>query len=128
MRLLLDTHSALWWWANDDRLSERARALIGDPDNAIAISAASIWEMTTKNRLGKLGPLSGVATLYATLIARHRFDDLPISIAHAGRAGTYAQSHKDPFDRLLAAQSELEGMAIITRDRELSDFPCETVW
>lgn len=128
MKLLLDTHALLWWWNEDRRLSATAQALIAAPDANIMISAASAWEVATKARLGKLSDLRIAVADFISDIEEEGFEFLPITPAHALRAGSYEVKHADPFDRILAAQGELERMPLVTRDASFSDFPCETAW
>lgn len=128
MRLLLDTHTLLWWWAGGSELSPEARALLADPRNELLVSAASGWEVTTKHRLGKLGELFDAAPRFEELVDIHGLTRVPIDLAHGLRAGTYRAKHGDPFDRVLAAQSELMRAPLVTRDKAFAAFPCETRW
>ncbi len=128
MQLLLDTHALLWWFSNDKRLSRKARNAIVDDANEILVSAASAWEIATKQRLGKLEGMPQVGERFAELIAADGFVHLPITHLHAIRAGGYRLEHRDPFDRMLAAQSELEAIALVTNDAAISRFPCKTFW
>ncbi|MFT3804276.1 MAG: type II toxin-antitoxin system VapC family toxin [Burkholderiaceae bacterium] len=128
MRLLLDTHVLLWWFTDDDRLSARARALIGDQRNEVFVSAASAWEIATKYRLGKLPGLDEVISQYTDLLAADGFQSWPVTHVHALRAGGYEADHRDPFDRMLAAQSELDGLRLVTIDGAFASFGIETVW
>lgn len=128
MRLLLDTHVLLWWLTDDPQLSEPARGLIGDEANQVLVSAASAWEIATKQRIGKLDGIAPVAQWFTDLVASDGFVHLPITHAHALRAGAYAVAHRDPFDRMLAAQAELESMPLVTRDPALVAFGCSTLW
>lgn len=128
MRLLLDTHALLWWFSDDKRLSRKARKAIADDANEILVSAASAWEIATKQRLGKLEGMPQVAERFAELVAADGFVHLSITHQHAVRAGGYRLDHRDPFDRMLAAQSELEAIALITNDMAMSRFPCKAFW
>jgi PIN domain nuclease of toxin-antitoxin system len=128
MNLLLDTHALLWWQTNDERLSNRARALIGDEMNEVFVSAASAWEIATKQRLGKLDEVPDAASRFAELVAADGFEHLPITYMHSLRAGGYQIAHRDPFDRILAAQSELEHLLLVTCDSAFELFACKTVW
>ncbi len=128
VRFLLDTHALLWWWTDDPALPASARDRIANPKNEIVVSAASAWEVTTKARLGKLPGLEAAAARFTELVAADGFTELPITQPHALRAGGYPLEHRDPFDRMLAAQSEIEAMPIISRDPALSAFPCKVVW
>lgn len=127
MRLLLDTHTLLWWWKAQQNLSAAALAAILDPDNEIVVSTVCAWEIATKERLGKLG-IPGVTANYARLIVVDGFAELAITPAHGLRAGSYTMPHGDPFDRMLAAQSELEAAPLISRDPALAQFPCTVIW
>jgi PIN domain nuclease of toxin-antitoxin system len=127
MRLLLDTHALVWWWTDDPRLSAGARKAIRRESNEILVSAASAWELSTKQRLGKLG-LPDAVERFGELCAADGFSHLAVSWAHAQRAGTYPQPHRDPFDRMLAAQAELERLTLITADPALAAFPGKRLW
>ncbi|WP_295458655.1 type II toxin-antitoxin system VapC family toxin [uncultured Thiodictyon sp.] len=128
MRLLLDTHALLWWFTADARLSVRAQAAIADEANTIHVSAASAWDIATKQRIGKLDEVPKAAERFAELVAADGFLHLPVSYLHGLRTGGYALAHRDPFDRMLAAQSELESMVLVTRDPAFSAFPVATLW
>ena len=128
MSLLLDTHALLWWLFDDRRLPAAVRAVIADPGHRILVSAASAWEITTKHRLGKLASAAVLVQDIAGWLERARLDELPILTAHAARAGSWSVPHRDPFDRVLAAQSEIEGLPLITRDRAFAAFGIRTVW
>ncbi|AGA90080.1 hypothetical protein Thimo_1283 [Thioflavicoccus mobilis 8321] len=128
MRVLLDTHAFLWWVTDDPRLSADARATIGDEANGILVSAASAWEIATKHRLGKLGSAAGAVARFGELVAADGFEHLAVSYLHALKAGSYPAVHRDPFDRMLAAQSELERAPLITRDPTFEEFGTRTLW
>ena len=128
MKILLDTHTLLWWFTDDNRLSPRARAYIADEANEIFVSAASAWEIATKQRMGKLDEIPEATLRFSELVAADGFTHLPINHLHSLRAGSYECEHRDPFDRMLAAQSELESIALITRDSAFREFSCRTIW
>ena len=127
-RLLLDTHALLWWLADPAQLSAKAHTAIGNPDNQVFVSAASAWELATKVRLGKLDIAQQLLSELPDVLASQGFDLLPIQFSHGLRAGLYPQAHRDPFDRLLAAQAELEQLALVSIDRALTAFPCQLLW
>lgn len=128
MRLLLDTHTLLWWQTADPRLSQVAFAAISDEENEIVVSAASAWEIAIKTRLNKLESIPGAADRFGELIAADGFTHLSISHRHALRAGAHPSQHKDPFDRMLAAQAELEGLRLVTTDAVFADFGTQVLW
>ena len=105
VRLLLDTHAFLWWLADSGRLSDTARSRIADERNRILVSAASAWEIATKHRIGRLPGCEAIALDIAGHIVAQGFEDLPISVADAERAGHLPGPHRDPFDRMLASQA-----------------------
>jgi PIN domain nuclease of toxin-antitoxin system len=113
---LIDTHVLLWWVFDDKRLCSVARNIIKNPDNNIIVSSASAWEIATKNRIGKMPEADVLLQSYQGLIEKLGFSQLPITTVHALRAGSLAIEHRDPFDRMLMAQAELEQLPIITYD------------
>ncbi|MEM8931281.1 MAG: type II toxin-antitoxin system VapC family toxin [Acidobacteriota bacterium] len=128
MRLLLDTHALLWWLFDDPQLSKTARELIADPEHIIHVSSASAWEISTKYRLGKLPDARPLVRDMTAWIRRAGFEPLAVTVEHAQRAGGWPQDHRDPFDRMLAAQSALDAMPLITRDPALTLFDIAIVW
>ncbi len=128
MRFLLDTHTLLWCFNNSPSLSHRAHRLIEDGSNQILVSAASGWEIATKVRLGKLptgDQLVGEFDLYLDQLG---CDTLPISLAHAVRAGSLPGEHRDPFDRMLIAQAQAENLKIISNDRIFDAYHVDRIW
>ena len=127
-RLLLDTHALLWWLADPAQLSAKAHAAIADPEQQVLVSAASAWELATKVRLGKLEIAQKLLSELPDVLASQGFELLPIQFSHGLRAGGYPQAHRDPFDRLLAAQAELEDLSLVSLDPSLKAFPCHLLW
>ena len=128
MRFLLDTHALLWWLFDDPQLSTKARGVLMDRSNVVFVSSASAWEIATKYRLGKLNSAAPLVRDMRGWIVQAGFSELPISLAHAERAGSWPQPHRDPFDRMLAAQSILDGLPLITRDDAIAQFGTATFW
>ncbi|MBC8072907.1 MAG: type II toxin-antitoxin system VapC family toxin [Deltaproteobacteria bacterium] len=128
MRLLLDTHVLLWWLAGDKRLSRRAKLAISDSDNAVNVSAVSAWEITTKFRIGKLPGAAAIVDDLPSLCAAQAFVPLSITMIHATRAGLLAGEHRDPFDRMLIAQAQSEGMTLVTGDAAMAPFGVPLLW
>ena len=125
---LLDSHVLLWWWFEPERLSSSVCAVIGEPANPVFVSAATAWELSIKHHQGKLPELESAITNFPGLLEADGFQTLPISVAHGLRAGSYSQPHRDPFDRMLAAQAELDQLVLLTADPQLAMFPCRTLW
>lgn len=118
MKVLLDTHTLLWWLAGDETLSTKASHVIASPKTTVFVSAASAWEIAIKQAIGKLRvPHDLMAAL-----AANRFQPLPVTIEHALHAGSLPRHHDDPFDRMLVAQALLEKLTIITRDRTIPTY------
>lgn len=128
LRYLLDTHALLWWWTDDPQLSVHARSLIADERHEIFVSAASAWEIATKHRLGKLPEAGDALPRFNELIQADGFQHLPVSYLHALKAGAYSHAHRDPFDRMLAAQSEIEALPLVTCDSALAAFGTRMIW
>lgn len=124
--LLLDTHALIWWAIGDKALSRKVRRLIEDDGTTVLVSAATAWEIATKVRLGRL-KWAAAGTL-ASYCSGQRFELLPVSFAHGERAGSWPQAHGDPFDRMLAAQAEIERIPLATNDPVMDAFGIETVW
>jgi PIN domain nuclease of toxin-antitoxin system len=128
LKLLLDTHALLWWWKDDPRLSKRAAAAIADEANTVLVSAGSAWEIAIKYRIGKLPGAEIAVRDFNELIASDGFTHLAISYQHALKAGTFANEHRDPFDRMLAAQALIEGAMLVTDDAAMKGFRAKCVW
>lgn len=125
---LLDSHVLLWWWFDPDRLSQAVQTLLADSATTVLVSAATVWELSLKHHQGKLPELEQAIGDLPGLLQADGFQPLPIVLAHGLRAGAYRQLHRDPFDRMLAAQAELERLVLLTADPQLSIFPCRTLW
>lgn len=125
--MLLDTHMFLWWLFDDSRLPGKIRKYIQNIDNSVYVSAASVWEIATKYRLGKLPEASSVAKDVPKWIEKAGFQALNVIPAHAQLAGSWNISHRDPFDRMLAAQARLEKMPLASIDSAMHNFPIEIV-
>ena len=128
MRLLLDTHAFLWWLIDDSRLSRMARDAIMSADNAVYVSAVTGWEVSTKHRLGKLPEADSVISRLPEITVRAGIETLPLGFSHGLRSGSYRNSHGDPFDRMLAAQAEIEELTLVSRDPVFRDFPVKVLW
>jgi PIN domain nuclease of toxin-antitoxin system len=128
LRLLLDTHTLIWWLAGDEALSRRAHEAIADEINEIAVSAASAMEIATKFRIGKLPGAALLAQSFEEIIAEQGFGELPISVHHARLAGEMNIAHKDPFDRLLIAQAQVEDMVLVSNEAMFDGFAVKRLW
>jgi PIN domain nuclease of toxin-antitoxin system len=128
VRLLLDTHALLWWLDGDRRLPVKVRQAIADPDNDVLVSAASAWEITTKARLGKLPGALDVAADVVACVVGQGFVALPISMDHAQRAGNLPGPHRDPFDRMLIAQSQAEDLPLATNEKAFDAYGIRRIW
>lgn len=118
MKLLLDTHVVLWWLATPEELSQPAQKAIAAASNEIYVSAASLWEMSIKQQLGKLA----LPACPIDVLESNGFIMLDIRAAHGWRAGELPSHHKDPFDRLLVAQADIESMVLVTRDVHIPKY------
>ena len=117
-RLLLDTHVLIWWLSNDMGLGQEAKAMIAEPRNVIAISAASTWEISIKRALGKLVVPENIDAI----VEDEGFIKLPISLFHGEQAGSLPAYHRDPFDRMLIAHAQAEGLEIVTVDAKFAQY------
>ena len=128
MRVLLDTHAFLWLLLEPAKLSKRVRGMLSDTDTEVLVSSASAWEIATKHRLGKLAHAGDVVRGYSEHLQTALAAELSITSAHALLAGGFRNTHKDPFDRLIAAQSTLEGISLVSSDPAFDGFPVTVLW
>ena len=123
MRLLLDTHIFLWWVSDWDRIAETTRNAIADPENEVFVSAVTGWEIGVKKAKGHLVAPDNLA---AVVTGKH-LTHLPLTFDHAERATTLPSHHRDPFDRMLIAQAQAEGLIIVTRDSRIPLYDVPTM-
>jgi PIN domain nuclease of toxin-antitoxin system len=128
MALLLDTHALIWWYFDNPKLSQVARSRISADDERVYVSAASAWEIATKARTGKMPEVAALAENFSTYLQHQSFHPLSISIVHARLAGAITSDHKDPFDRLIAAQAQSEGLGVVTADPAFRNLGVPIVW
>jgi PIN domain nuclease of toxin-antitoxin system len=128
MRALLDTHVFLWWITNPDLLSQVAQEIIGDGANDLFFSAGSAWEIAIKARLGKLRLSDDIERFIAGQLSRNAFQPLPIHVSHALHVYSLPPHHRDPFDRILIAQAQMENLPILSSDPVLSQYDVQVLW
>ena len=127
MRVLLDTHVWLWMWGEPERIRNEARTVIEDPATELHVSAISAWEITTKFAAGRLKLPTSAEAWLADPAHRRELSELPITFAHAIRAGGLPPHHRDPFDRMLVAQAQVEGLVLMSADRKLDAYDVESL-
>ncbi len=123
MKLLLDTHAALWWLAGEP-VGEEAERLLTDDTNRVLLSAAVVWEIAIKRSLGKLDAPSGLVETLTSAGAA----PMAITLEHAATVERLPHHHRDPFARLLVAQATVEGAAIVSADKQLRSYDVPVVW
>jgi PIN domain nuclease of toxin-antitoxin system len=129
VRLLLDTHTLLWAWTEPERLGRRARAHLTARTAEVWVSAASAWEVAAKHRLGRLPEAESVLSGWSANVTRLKARELAMTSSHALLAGGLAWAHRDPFDRMLAAQALAESLVLVTRDPDFADAKgVTTLW
>jgi len=128
MRILLDTHVFLWWITDDQRLSHKARQIIGDGCNDLFLSAASGWEMAIKAGLGRLDLPAAMEEFVAEHLTVNAIRALPVQMNHVLRVSDLPHHHRDPFDRLLVAQAIAEDLPIMTADPLIARYPVTVIW
>ena len=128
MRLILDTHAFLWWITDDPRLSPRARQVMGNAHNELFLSVASAWEIAIKTRLGRLSLEERADRFVPDQLSRNGISSLPIEMSHALYTTRLPDIHRDPFDRLIIAQSVLERLPVVTKDSVIARYKVETIW
>jgi PIN domain nuclease of toxin-antitoxin system len=127
MKALLDTHTFIWWDSDPAKLSAQALALLQNPTTTVLLSVVSIWEMLIKHQLGKLTLNMPLATLVAQQQA-NGIQMLPITLEHVLAVESLPTPHKDPFDRLLVAQANVEGAVLVGTDPIFAQYPVNVFW
>lgn len=128
MRLLLDTHTFLWWDADAAPLPDSVRELLGDPDNELLLSVVSVWELYIKTQLGKLEPRAPIDDIVAEQVRDNHLVILPVYLEHVAALGALPLHHRDPFDRLLIAQAKSEGATLVSKDEVFERYPVDLIW
>lgn len=128
MRLLLDTHSLLWFIMGSERLPLATRRLISDLDNQVWVSVASLWEIAIKTGMGRLTLIRRFDELIPEQLFLNRIEILPITVKDLSALVVLPFHHRDPFDRLIIAQAVTRSLVVVAKDREFSKYPIEIVW
>ena len=128
MNVLIDTQCWLWWFAEEERLNTGAQQLIGNGENTVYFSAASSWEIAIKCAIGKLKLPESPDRYVPRRLASQGMVGMPIEHVHALRVASLPNHHRDPFDRLLVAQAQLEKLALLTTDPLIAPYEVETIW
>jgi len=128
MKVLIDTHTFLWWNTEDPLLSVHAKEIIANGQNEIFLSAASVWEIVIKTAKGRLILPESPAQYISSRMSLYRFRSLPVQISHAVHVYELPPHHNDPFDRMLIAQSRLESLPLVTMDEDIRRYDLETIW
>ena len=128
MKLLLDTHAFMWWDSNSSKLSAQAFALCQDRANLILLSVVSVWEMQIKLQAGKLRFSVPLADLIGNQRQANNVEVLPVTLTHVLALSAIPMHHKDPFDRLLIAQANIEGAVLVSNDAMFAQYPVQVLW
>ena len=125
---ILDTHALLWFVSGDPKLSPKAKSVIENADNEIALSSAAVWEISIKSQIGKIRLHKELDQLISEILQLYNFTPLAITIPHVIRVNSLPEIHRDPFDRVLVAQSIAENMPLITADPLIKKYKIKTIW
>jgi PIN domain nuclease of toxin-antitoxin system len=128
MKLLLDTHTFIWWDRDPQKLPEATINRLKDSENQILLSLVSLWEIQIKTQLGKLALRDNLAEIVREQQAENNIILLPIELSHILELEQLPQHHKDPFDRLLIAQSRVELAAMVSQDTIFNHYECQLIW
>jgi PIN domain nuclease of toxin-antitoxin system len=128
MHVLLDTHTLIWWLTSDDELSDKARKILRDSSNTLLVSAASAYEISFKVMLGKLPSCAPLIPKFSETLLLAGFRHMELTTRHGIEAGRLPLAHRDPFDRLLAAQAIVERIPVLSNDEKLSALGAKRVW
>jgi PIN domain nuclease of toxin-antitoxin system len=128
VRVLLDAHAFIWWVLDTPNLSDSAREILGDGENDVILSTASCYEIAYKADMGRLELPEPPEPYIRSRLVANNFRSLPVDLSHALRAATLPGVHRDPFDRILVAQAQIEDLPILTADLAISRYDVETIW
>jgi PIN domain nuclease of toxin-antitoxin system len=128
MKALLDTHTFLWWITDEDKLSPKVRDIIKNPENTIYFSTASAWEIVIKAKLKRIALTEPPGKLIPDEIYKNSFQILPIHLNHTLKVFELPYHHKDPFNRILAAQAKGENLPLLSKDKMMDDYKVEVIW
>lgn len=128
MKLLLDTHTFIWWVSESEKLPKLVQTSFRAPDNSLILSVVSAWEMQIKLQLGKLQFNTPLKTLIGNQQRTNNLQILPVRLAHVWALDSLPLHHRDPFDRLLIAQANVEDAFLVSRDEAFSDYPVKLLW
>lgn len=128
MRILFDSHAFVWFLAGDRRFSRRVRGVMDAEETIACVSAVTAWEIANKVRLGKWPEAATLAVSFGDIVGEHGFESIPITIEQVRIAGFLPGDHRDPFDRMLAAQAQTEGMPLVTADPVFRAFGTQVLW
>lgn len=128
MKLLLDTHTFIWWDSEPQRLSQQVLNMCQDPENVLLVSVASLWEMQIKLQLGKLKLNTPLAELVSGQQEINKIDIIDVKLEHVLALGKLPSHHKDPFDRLLIAQADIEEAILVSKDQIFTEYAVKVVW
>ena len=128
MRALLDTHVFLWWVLDASQLSDECRRILGDSANTVLVSAVSAYELAYKAERGRLVLPESPQSYVLSRLDANGFDPLALELSHALRAASLPPIHRDPFDRMLIGQAQVEGIPLITADPAIALYDVETIW
>jgi PIN domain nuclease of toxin-antitoxin system len=128
MRLLLDTHTLIWFDSEPDQLSDACRSILADPNNSLVLSIASIWEMQIKCQAGRLNLRMPLSRLIDEQSQNNGLEILPIKAQHVYELQNLPDVHRDPFDRIMIAQAIVENLLFVSKDSVLGGYPVQQVW
>lgn len=124
----MDTHTLVWWIKSSPMVSDTARAAIASEESVVFVSVISAWEIAIKVGRGKWPDAEKLLEEFEPAIAEERFQLLTVSVSHARKAGLLASDHRDPFDRLLAAQASIEGLTLVSADARMAQLGAAVLW
>ncbi len=128
MKLLLDTHVLVWWLVDSRRLSGSARALIADVRNQLFWSAASSWELAVKSALGRIQFHAPLRKVIPEVLRTQAIASLPVEQSHAFQVAELPPLHRDPFDRMLVAQCQVERLSLLSADNQMNRYEVDVLW